>query len=444
MFLGLSHMPIMLLLLGLSPMPIILAVKHRCDWCKAQNVDCFRCSRCSMVRYCSRECQKKHWKNGHQPMCDRWEALGRALDSSEGSTVPDDDETFLRWYYNHIYMGEVPDCDNVLPSLFTQGLSLMPGGSASPWGLSSAPGVAQPVAHPSRQVWLIPPEPRDFQAAFRDMPPVMVEFLRVFRDAYIRNPDEELLTEAMRAMIVESESTDSDEPLRHLIQVFQALNVDKVLAGPKPSKRKKKKKKKGAKPSEDQVLRAQAEADAADFLFDARLVKVSAFMSAIGFSGAQPSSSGAASSGAEPSSSGGAASSGAQPSSSGAASTGAWPGFEHATEALRASSGAQPCRVCGKCLTGCGTTVCRRAFGEPAPVRYHRSRVAEYRIVNPEALHTGAEPCEHTSSGLSPANPQDDHHILNLLLSPGQSPADLQEDAVLTALSRWSAESEED
>ena len=161
MFLGLSRMPIMLLLLGLSPMPIILAVKHRCDWCKAQNVDCFRCSRCSMVRYCSRECQKKHWKNGHQPMCDRWEALGRALDSSEGSTVPDDDETFLRWYYNHIYMGEVPDCDNVLPSLFIHtrakpdawGLCFTLGAQlrtrcGSACGSSKSTGVAHPPGTP--------------------------------------------------------------------------------------------------------------------------------------------------------------------------------------------------------------------------------------------------------------------------------------------------------
>jgi hypothetical protein len=27
------------------------------------------CSKCKMVRYCGKECQSWHWKNGHRPRC---------------------------------------------------------------------------------------------------------------------------------------------------------------------------------------------------------------------------------------------------------------------------------------------------------------------------------------------------------------------------------------
>ena len=27
------------------------------------------CSRCNVTRYCSKECQKKHWKEGHKKEC---------------------------------------------------------------------------------------------------------------------------------------------------------------------------------------------------------------------------------------------------------------------------------------------------------------------------------------------------------------------------------------
>ena len=91
-----------LFVLGLSPINTVLAVKHRCDWCKAQPVDCYRCQGCGMVRYCSRFCQKKHWKEGHKMMCKRWEALSRAIDTPVDDTLPDDDESFCRWYDQYI------------------------------------------------------------------------------------------------------------------------------------------------------------------------------------------------------------------------------------------------------------------------------------------------------------------------------------------------------
>lgn len=45
------------------------------------------CSKCHVARYCSRECQVKHWKgsNGHKKNCERYSLLGKAMVVPESS-----------------------------------------------------------------------------------------------------------------------------------------------------------------------------------------------------------------------------------------------------------------------------------------------------------------------------------------------------------------------
>ncbi|KAK7050701.1 MYND-type domain-containing protein, partial [Favolaschia claudopus] len=39
-----------------------------CENCTARRIDLRRCAGCAVVRYCSKECQKAHWKE-HKPYC---------------------------------------------------------------------------------------------------------------------------------------------------------------------------------------------------------------------------------------------------------------------------------------------------------------------------------------------------------------------------------------
>ena len=41
----------------------------KCDCCRKQNVKLFACARCKMAYYCSQECQKNRWKDGHNKAC---------------------------------------------------------------------------------------------------------------------------------------------------------------------------------------------------------------------------------------------------------------------------------------------------------------------------------------------------------------------------------------
>ena len=41
----------------------------KCDCCGKQNVKLFPCNRCKMTYYCSKECQKTNWQNGHNKAC---------------------------------------------------------------------------------------------------------------------------------------------------------------------------------------------------------------------------------------------------------------------------------------------------------------------------------------------------------------------------------------
>lgn len=46
-------------------------LKTRCAGCEFIDEDGFefRCSRCKSAYYCSRKCQKKHWRSGHKFDC---------------------------------------------------------------------------------------------------------------------------------------------------------------------------------------------------------------------------------------------------------------------------------------------------------------------------------------------------------------------------------------
>ena len=41
----------------------------KCDCCGKQNVKLSTCARCKMAYYCSQECQKTRWKDGHNKAC---------------------------------------------------------------------------------------------------------------------------------------------------------------------------------------------------------------------------------------------------------------------------------------------------------------------------------------------------------------------------------------
>ena len=47
-----------------------LATKYVCSYCSKHVGTLLRCSRCRKENYCSRECQKKHWKSGHREVCN--------------------------------------------------------------------------------------------------------------------------------------------------------------------------------------------------------------------------------------------------------------------------------------------------------------------------------------------------------------------------------------
>jgi len=40
-----------------------------CEQCSAEMRDLKRCGRCFVAKYCSRECQKTHWKSAHKSTC---------------------------------------------------------------------------------------------------------------------------------------------------------------------------------------------------------------------------------------------------------------------------------------------------------------------------------------------------------------------------------------
>jgi hypothetical protein len=49
--------------------------KFTCGECKKKDHGYKKCSACDVTRYCSKECQRKHWKN-HKEQCKKYQKAG--------------------------------------------------------------------------------------------------------------------------------------------------------------------------------------------------------------------------------------------------------------------------------------------------------------------------------------------------------------------------------
>ncbi|GAQ93087.1 hypothetical protein KFL_012910010, partial [Klebsormidium nitens] len=65
-----------------------MAAETTCAYCKAVHArSLYKCSRCSSVRYCGRECQKSHWR-AHKQDCQRTADLRAREPAPPRSRVP--------------------------------------------------------------------------------------------------------------------------------------------------------------------------------------------------------------------------------------------------------------------------------------------------------------------------------------------------------------------
>jgi hypothetical protein len=62
---------------------LIMGSCHNCTKGTASNT----CTKCRFTRYCSRECQKIHWKNGHKEQCKIWAAEAAHEEAAGGEAV---------------------------------------------------------------------------------------------------------------------------------------------------------------------------------------------------------------------------------------------------------------------------------------------------------------------------------------------------------------------
>lgn len=46
-----------------------MSVTVRCSFCGQRSPDLLRCNRCKEVYYCSKDCQRGHWRAGHREQC---------------------------------------------------------------------------------------------------------------------------------------------------------------------------------------------------------------------------------------------------------------------------------------------------------------------------------------------------------------------------------------
>ena len=52
-----------------DPSMQLTMVQVACSHCKEKRANCKTCGGCKTARYCSRQCQKLAWKQGHKPVC---------------------------------------------------------------------------------------------------------------------------------------------------------------------------------------------------------------------------------------------------------------------------------------------------------------------------------------------------------------------------------------
>lgn len=67
----------------------------RCAQCTKEATK--KCSKCKIVRYCTRECQSKHWNEGHKKRCQKAEELSlrQALSGNDGFRITPEECTEL-------------------------------------------------------------------------------------------------------------------------------------------------------------------------------------------------------------------------------------------------------------------------------------------------------------------------------------------------------------
>lgn len=53
------------------------ASMRACSYCGEQELDLLRCSQCKSEFYCSKICQKQHWKKGHKESCKAMSGQGK-------------------------------------------------------------------------------------------------------------------------------------------------------------------------------------------------------------------------------------------------------------------------------------------------------------------------------------------------------------------------------
>ena len=62
-----------------------------CQWCLEKEKKLFWCSRCKASSYCSVDCQRKHWKNGHREACKK-----HSENQAKADGVGDDFSSFVQ------------------------------------------------------------------------------------------------------------------------------------------------------------------------------------------------------------------------------------------------------------------------------------------------------------------------------------------------------------
>ncbi|KAI0672006.1 hypothetical protein C8Q78DRAFT_717821 [Trametes maxima] len=73
---------------------------HRAE---GENMKLLRCSRCSMATYCSKECQRIHWRSGHKDACTWTSGIGEIAVSTSGNTKAWTDlATFVDYHHTSL------------------------------------------------------------------------------------------------------------------------------------------------------------------------------------------------------------------------------------------------------------------------------------------------------------------------------------------------------